>query len=126
MSFLYFAYGSNMLPARIQGRCASARFVDRAEVAGFDLEFSKVSNDGSGKATLFGADHVCTPGALFEIPLSDLDALDKAEGAGVGYDRDDNLSVEIAGTGECVTATTYLATALDRRLKPSIGIWRLS
>ena len=87
-------------------------------MAGFDLEFSKVSNDGSGKATLFRADYAVTPGALFEIAYSNLNALDRAEGVGVGYDRDDHFGVEIAGTGERVTATTYLANAIDRRLKP--------
>lgn len=118
MSFFYFAFGSNMLPTRLQRRCASARFVDCAKAAGFDVEFSKVSRDGSGKATLVRAEHAVTLGALFEIADSDRNALDEAEGAGAGYDRDDHFGVELAGTGESMPATTYIATAIDRRLKP--------
>ena len=118
MTFLYFAYGSNMLPARLQRRCSSARFVGCGEAAGWDLEFSKVSNDESGKATMFSSDDALTPGALFEIADSDLDALDTVEGAGAGYDRDDHFGVAIAGTNQPVMAKTYLASAIDRRLKP--------
>ena len=124
MTFLYFAYGSNMLPARLQRRCGSARLVGCAEATGFDLKFSKVSNDGSGKATLLKADDVLTPGALFEIASCDLDALDSAEGAGAGYDRDDRFEVEVAGTNKWVMAKTYIAIAIDRQLNLTIGIWR--
>lgn len=34
MTFLYFAYGSNMLPARLQARCGSARVIGAATAAG--------------------------------------------------------------------------------------------
>jgi hypothetical protein len=118
MSFLYFAYGSNMLPARLQGRCKSARLVSRATAAGFGLEFSKVSKDGSGKATLFKAGDAATPGALFEVSDSDLGALDRAEGAGHGYDRHESFAVEVTGSGERLNVRTYIATVIDRCLKP--------
>jgi hypothetical protein len=118
MTFLYFAYGSNMLPARLQARCKTARLVGCALAEESDLTFSKISNDGSGKATLAPASSVQTPGALFEIAGSDLPALDKAEGVGTGYERDDRFSINLTANGECVTATTYIATAIDSRLKP--------
>jgi len=117
MSLIYFAYGSNMLPRRLTMRCPSARVVGPAIVAGHDLQFSKVSKDGSGKATLVRA-AAETPGALFEIAEADLGALDRAEGRGLGYDRIDQFEVEIIGTGRRVRATTYLATAINRQLKP--------
>jgi hypothetical protein len=118
MTFLYFAYGSNMLPARLQARCKTARLVGCALAEGADLTFSKISNDGSGKASLAPASNVQTPGALFEIAGSDLPALDKAEGVGTGYERNDRFSINLTANGECVTATTYIATAIDDRLKP--------
>ncbi len=118
MSFLYFAYGSNMLPARLQARCQSARVIGTACAPGFDLEFSKPSKDGSGKATLIEATDITAPGVLFEIDKAERGALDRAEGAGYGYDRADDFAAEITGTGERITATTYIASRADRQLKP--------
>ena len=118
MTFLYFAYGSNMLQARLRARCPSARLIDRATAIGFDFEFSKRSIDGSGKATLIPTRGVLCPGVIFEISRSEIDQLDRAEGAGAGYERYDDFVAEFAGTGEQVAVLTYLANAPDHRLKP--------
>lgn len=115
---LYFAYGSNMLPARLRARCPSARVIGTATVADFDLAFSKRSNDGSGKATLISAVGVSVPGVLFAIEKSELNALDRAEGAGAGYDRVDDFTAQKIGSGQRITATTYIASATDRSLIP--------
>jgi hypothetical protein len=117
MTFLYFAYGSNMLPARLRVRCPSARVVSRAPAAGYDLEFSKISKDGSGKATLFRSE-AKTPGVLFEIANAELSALDRAEGRGDGYERHDQFEIEVANSGQSIGAKTYLATDTDRQLIP--------
>ncbi|MEZ0018208.1 gamma-glutamylcyclotransferase family protein [Sinorhizobium fredii] len=117
MTFLYFAYGSNMLPARLKARCASARVIGPATAKGFRLDFSKRSTDGSGKATLI-VHEGAAPGVLFEIAKSDLAPLDRAEGAGKGYDRVDGFRVVNAVTREPITATTYLASAPEADLKP--------
>lgn len=120
MSFLYFAYGSNMLPARLQARCETARVIGPALAKGFDLEFSKLSIiDGSGKATLLRADDATTPGVVFEIDMCDLTDLDDAEGASgraPGYDRIEDFTAE--ANGERITATTYLARKTDPQLRP--------
>jgi gamma-glutamylcyclotransferase (GGCT)/AIG2-like uncharacterized protein YtfP len=118
MSFLYFAYGSNMLPARLVARCPSAQLIGVATTHEFDLEFSKRSKDGSGKATLVPGNDLATPGALFEIQKSELNALDRAEGAGSGYDRLESVSVQLRQSSEKVTATTYIASLTDMQLKP--------
>jgi ketosteroid isomerase-like protein len=115
MGFLYFAYGSNMLPKRLLARCPSARVVGHAAAAGYDLEFSKISKDGSGKATLVVAEGTAR-GALFEIANTDRADLDRAEGK--GYVRDDQFQVERTADGQLVRATTYVASAIDRQLKP--------
>jgi hypothetical protein len=94
MTFLYFAYGSNMLPARLLGRCPSARAVGLGVARGWNLEFSKASKDGSGRATLVPAPASAIPGVIFEIDLTEREKLDKHEGVGLGYRRDDTFAVE--------------------------------
>src|SRR5690625_2321150 len=111
-NFLYFAYGSNMLPERLQARCVSARFISLARVADYDIVFSKPSGDGSAKATLVKKGGASTPGVLFAIARYDLPALDRAEGAGSGYKRIDSFTLEDR-TGALVTATTYIASEND-------------
>jgi len=119
MSLLYFSYGSNMLTSRLTARCSSAKVVGTAIARGHVLEFSKKSIDGSGKATLTKKGNMInTPGVLFEIDRTELDALDGFEGAGKGYDRLDEFHVEIAKNGETVKATTYLAATTHPNLAP--------
>lgn len=55
--FIYFAYGSNMFIPRLKSRAASARTIGWGYVEGCQLEFDKVSEDGSGKATIVQMDH---------------------------------------------------------------------
>ncbi|WP_370142080.1 gamma-glutamylcyclotransferase family protein [Bradyrhizobium elkanii] len=118
MSFHYFAYGSNMLPQRLLDRCSSAKLIGIGFAANFDLEFSKPSTDGSGKATLVPAIGSNVPGALFEIDVSERDALDRHEGLGLGYRRNDRFVVNAPTLGSDVETSTYLATARDARLAP--------
>lgn len=120
MSFLYFAYGSNMLPARLIARCESAEVIGTAVAKNHRLEFSKPSKDESGKATLIqaGSEPVQTPGIVFEIAKTDLTNLDRAEGAGHGYEREENFQVSTVATAETLTVTTYLASKTNNELKP--------
>ena len=117
MSFLYFAYGSNMLSSRLIARCSSARVVGLAFARSYVLEFSKKSIDGSGKAALVEKTNaIHTPGVLFEIDAIEREALDKFEGAGKGYDRVDDFQLETVD--ESVTATTYIASETQSGLIP--------
>ena len=117
MSFLYFAYGSNMLSSRLIARCPSARVICTVIATNHALEFSKKSNDGSGKATLVSQKTaIHTPGVLFEIDADEREELDKFEGAGKGYDRIDEFSVTTSD--ETVNATTYLASTTQSDLLP--------
>lgn len=118
MNFLYFAYGSNMLPARLLARCPSARALGLAHAQDYDLAFSKKSKDGSGKATLVPAVNRITSGVLFEIALTERAALDRAEGAGQGYDRVDDFTVLLDGNDRPSGATTYLAASHEMALRP--------
>lgn len=118
MSFLYFAYGSNMLTARLTARCPSARVIGTAIASNHALEFTKPSKDESGKATLINtvAQDIHTPGVLFEIAESERRKLDKAEGE--GYASHDQFEVKLAASDETVMATTYLASRTEAHLKP--------
>jgi gamma-glutamylcyclotransferase len=51
-----------MLPARLKARCPSALVIGAANAQNVDLEFSKRSNDGSGKATLVSSADAITLG----------------------------------------------------------------
>ena len=108
LTFLYFAYGSNMLTARLKRRCDGADPVGIAYANDRMIEFSKLSCDGSGKATLRHAPGRRTPGVLFEIPSAQSDALDRAEGFPNGYDRRKAFPV-FRSDGRKVRAVTYLA-----------------
>jgi hypothetical protein len=114
MTFFYFAYGSNMLPARLLGRCPSARVVGTGVARAWSLAFSKASKDGSGKATLVTAPNSAVPGVIFEIDLAEQEQLDRHGGVGFGYRRDDNFAIE----GSSVPTSSYLGTSLDHTLQP--------
>ena len=80
MTFDYFAYGSNMLTARLRKRCIFPYKVERAYADDRIIDFSKRSKDCSGKATLRQQAGHRTPGVLFRIPITDCKILDRYEG----------------------------------------------
>lgn len=120
MTLNYFAYGSNMLTARLRRRCIFPYKVERAYVDDRIIEFSKRSKDCSGKATLRKQAGHRTPGVLFRIPITDSKKLDRFEGAGKGkgYSRCDEFPVHLTRNDDIVCATTYLATYPEPGIKP--------
>jgi len=116
-TFLYFAYGSNMLTERLKSRAPSALLVGNGILEGHRVDFDKVSTDGSGKCNLKptgnSADQV--HGVLFSVDSSERQNLDRAEGLGAGY-RIETVQV-VAGTRKC-TAVTYVAEVTDSELRP--------
>lgn len=116
-TFIYFAYGSNMLTRRLRERTPSARVVGVATLAGHDLRWHKISEDGSAKCDIVRTETPgsCVPGVVFEIAVADKAALDLAEGLGKGY-RDYDVEVRCArGT---LKAWTYCATNIDPLAMP--------
>jgi len=111
-TFLYFAYGSNMLTRRLTARTPSAVSVGNAYVEGYRLTFDKVSTDGSGKcdieATGNSADLVW--GVLFRIVTAEAADLDDAEGLGRGYRKGE---VEAVAASTKTLATAYFGTKKD-------------
>lgn len=112
----YFAYGSNMLGARLRQRVPSARPLGVARLVGYRLAWHKASTDGSGKCDVvpsYDVDEVW--GVLYVIDPDHKADLDLIEGVGYGYDAV-ALTVELDGAP--VEAEAYRATDVDPGLPP--------
>lgn len=119
---LYFAYGSNMCNARLQGRVPSAQALQTATLTGYRFRFHKRSIDGSAKGNAFytGNPEDVVYGVLFDIDAREKAALDRAEGVGNGYAE---LAVSVSdATGIQREAFMYIAenSAIDDQLFPYI------
>lgn len=105
-TFLYFAYGSNMLTERLRERCSSAKNAGIAVVKGYHLSFSKKSVDDSGKTTLVDQKSETVFGVLFGIDKNELSSLDEDE---KGYDCIENFQVSCLEKQQNILAITYIA-----------------
>jgi len=116
-TYLYFAYGSNMLTARLRARTPGARPVATGYVTARRLAFHKLSIDGSGKCDLAVAadDASRAYGVLYVLDPGEVPALDCAEGVGHGYRKD---AISIVTSAGVVPAMTYLADRTQRGLRP--------
>lgn len=118
-TFVYFAYGSNMLTRRLRAsdRAPSAKSIGVGFVEGRKLTFDKLGRDGSGKCDMessdTGGDRVY--GVLFRLARHDRAALDRVEGLGAGY-ADRRIRV-VTGAGAC-DALSYVATMKAPGLRP--------
>src|SRR6187551_384352 len=75
---LYFAYGSNMAPQRLQARVPSATVVGVAVLRGYQLKFHKSGKDGSAKCDASRSDSMEHEmhGVLYSMLKSELPVLD--------------------------------------------------
>lgn len=110
---LYFAYGSNLHPARLAARLAAPRLLGTTRLDAHVLRFHKRGRDGSGKCSIApgrGRVH----GALYALDAADKHTLDHIEGVGAGYA---SIVIELPGVGP---ASTYVAMddAIDDTLQP--------
>ncbi|KAK0078133.1 hypothetical protein PV325_003009 [Microctonus aethiopoides] len=83
--FLYFAYGSNLLAARIRISNPSAEFVDIGRLENYRLDFMGYSKvwDGS-PATIISTENSHVWGAIWELSNEHLETLDRQEGVDKG------------------------------------------
>ena len=124
----YFAYGSNMNPARLvddrlkpKGVALDRRIGGRLD--GWRLTFDKVARapKGAGAGNIVVAPGSIVHGTLNEMPPAGLDVLDVWEGVAVGhYDRR-AVPVLRADTGDIVEAVTYVALLVGEGLRPTRG-----
>jgi len=79
VSYLYFAYGSNMWTPRMTDRCPSAKAVGTAVLCGWRTAYDKPSRDGSAKLNLRPDPTGSVSGVVYEVEERDRPRLDAAE-----------------------------------------------
>lgn len=132
-SFYYFAYGSNLLNARLQNRCASSKPVAIASIKGHAINYGMVADDdhgGSGKMAMFetdsGDDEV--HGVVYELDISEAPVLDRFEGLDwdrpMKYTRKPDLNV-LTPTGATIETVTYMVDPHPTPPHPYHWYWAL-
>ena len=118
-TFVYFAYGSNMLSRRLcsSERTPSAKAIETGFIIKRRLTFHKLSCDGSGKCDIESTENASDRvyGVLFEIDDSEKGKLDKAEGRGKGYDEG---QVDVVTSTNTIKAYSYIAIKKESELRP--------
>ena len=91
MSFYYFAYGSNMNPARMQARGLVFSAAESARLPGYRLAFNKRSHctPGVAYANVVHSSYGVVEGVLYALAnLDALNIMDGFEGTPVRYSRE--------------------------------------
>jgi len=116
-TFLYFAYGSNLLSARLKARTPSARPAGRAMLPRFALRWHKIGADDTGKCDIVFTDRPgdAVHGVAYLIRRAELKHLDRVEELGFGYYAC-NVQIRIGASRKL--ARTYRAIPVDPSLKP--------
>ncbi len=119
---IYFAYGSNLHPLRLQARVPSARLLGKSALPGHEVIFGKRGMDGSGKCSVahVPGEKQSAHGVLYRMLKSERGALDAAEGP--DYER--KHASFIHGRRE-ITAFYYAAkTLLPHNFLPPFDWYR--
>lgn len=111
---LYFAYGSNLNPARLDDRGIVPRFLSRAAVPGFLTGFPRSSRDGGGVAGLLPAAGETAHGALYLVTDDEWQSLDFYEEVPRSYHRSPlNVAVTLGSAQRVLiphlTVITYMS-----------------
>ncbi len=103
-----FAYGSNMSLNRLKARVSSAKKISNGYIEGYELKCIKISNDGSGKATISKTNNNENKvwGVVFEIDENEKPRLDRAEGLNYGYNQS---TIQVKNGKEVWNAQIYIA-----------------
>jgi gamma-glutamylcyclotransferase len=115
----YFAYGSNMLTARLRDRVGSVSNPTPYALEAHQLRFHKRSSDGSGKCNLIHTGDLrdVVYGVVFDIKDERLADLDRHEGLGDGYRRSDHRLC-LHGSEQAVLMYVAEAGSIDDALLP--------
>lgn len=112
----YFAYGSNMLTARLAQRVPAVAPVGPARLAGHELRCHLRGGDGSGKCNVVEAgQQSVVHGVLYQLDPSRLERLHAAEGPAYDF-----LTLPVLTGAEAVEAAVYRGRSdwLDDSLIP--------
>lgn len=103
---------------RLIDRVPSAKLEAVATLNEHDLQFHKISSDGSGKCDAHETNNPehSVIGVVFEIADKEKQNLDRKEGLGYGYEQKE-VTLTLA-SGQSIKATTYYATNIGSNLKP--------
>jgi cation transport regulator ChaC len=105
----YFAYGSNMNPARVRQRGLRVQQTEPAMLRGVRLAFDKQSADhtGAGHACLRFDRAATVEGVLYRlVSATDLERMDRFERTPINYSRE---LVQVTTAAGQVSAWTYFA-----------------
>lgn len=116
-----FAYGPNMLEERLREAVPSARSVGAACLAGHLLRFYKRDDEGSGTATVIDTSNPGDKvwGVVQECAEGDGERIDRAEGIGEGYRRNDATVVGVDDQEYRVRLYVAEPDQIDTTLAPS-------
>jgi gamma-glutamylcyclotransferase (GGCT)/AIG2-like uncharacterized protein YtfP len=118
MGSLYFAYGSNMDEAHMRAHCPSCRFMGSARLDGHRLAFTRRSvMSGTGVADVVAHPRETVWGVLYELDGGDLQALDRKEGNGWAYAREQKR-VRLAADSSLHSAMVYTVIAREPAMVP--------
>ena len=122
----YFAYGSNMNPARLADQRLKERAVQMGpriggRLDGWRLAFNKIARSPAGAAAgnIVEAPGEVVHGTLNHTPDAGLAVLDIWEGVAGGHYERRTVPVVRADTGETVEAVTYIALKVGEGLRPT-------
>ena len=98
-TFLYFAYGSNLLTDRIRINNPSARARNTALLRNHKLDFNNLSKKwGGAVATIIPHTEEEVWGVLWELDMEHMASLDKQEGVPKVYNKKE-IEVKLKGEG---------------------------
>ena len=116
MGYIYFAYGSNLLFARLHARCPSISKLGMGRLPQHRLSFNKPGGDNSGKCGIEVVDTAeSVIGVLYKMSLEDKLKLDRIEGEGHDYFEEEIVVHSESGPVDCFT---YFPTHLDSEKPP--------
>jgi len=122
----YFAYGSNMNPARLADQRLKERAVQMGpriggRLDGWRLAFNKIarSPEGAAAGNIVEAPGEVVHGTLNQMPDAGLAVLDIWEGVAGGHYKRQTVPVVRADTGETIEAVTYIALKVGEGLRPT-------
>ncbi|CAN5213370.1 hypothetical protein BH10PSE9_BH10PSE9_12290 [soil metagenome] len=124
---LYFAHGSNLDRPQMLVRCAGARYVGNAKLAGYRLCFPRRSAvRASAIASIEAAKGQAVWGALYEVDQAGLDRLDITEGCLPNRDPAVNTSRRMTvkverPDGGAADACVHISNAAANPGLPSAG-----
>lgn len=103
----YFAYGSNMSVSRMTERGVTPFSITHGILNNYVLKFNKKSSKGDWSfANIEESEGDTVEGVIYEISESQLEKLDKFEGAPVHYRRE---RIDVTSGGEKTECIAYIA-----------------